>query len=88
MNDHNASNDSEAMTTRERTRARIMKELESLEEDNSGKMERDRMIIWRKLQKCWRPYLGSPIGTVIVTRYMVFECACIYFHCDITLDIT
>ena len=51
MNDHNASNDSEAMTTRERKRARIMKELESLEEDNSGKMERDRMVIWRKLQK-------------------------------------
>ena len=40
------------------------------------------------LGKCWRPYLGSPIGTVIVTRYMVFECACIYFHCDLTLDIT
>ena len=51
MNDHNTSNHAVAMATRERKRARIMKELESLEEDNSGKMDRDRMIIWRKLQK-------------------------------------
>ena len=51
MNDHNSYNDAVAMVTRERKWARIMKELESLEEDNSGKMERDRMIIWRKLQK-------------------------------------
>ena len=30
----------------------MLKELESLNEDNAGKSERDRMTIWRKLEKC------------------------------------
>ena len=34
-----------------RKRERMMKELVSLNEDNAGKSERDRMTIWRKLQK-------------------------------------
>ena len=35
----------------ERKRARMLKELESLEKDNAGKSERDRTALWRKLQK-------------------------------------
>ena len=34
-----------------RKRERMMKELAALNEDNAGKSERDRMTIWRKLQK-------------------------------------
>ena len=34
-----------------RKRERMMKELASLNEDNADKSERDRMAIWRKLQK-------------------------------------
>ena len=34
-----------------RKRAKMLKELESLEEDNAGKRERDRVALWRKLQK-------------------------------------
>ena len=33
-----------------RKRTRMLKELESLKEDNAGKSERDRMTIWRKMQ--------------------------------------
>ncbi len=35
----------------ERKRARMLKELESLKEDNAGKSKRDRTALWRKLQK-------------------------------------
>ena len=34
-----------------RKRTRMMRELESLNEDNAGKRERDQMAIWRKMQK-------------------------------------
>jgi hypothetical protein len=34
-----------------RKRDRIVKELESLNEDHARKMERDRMVLWRKIQK-------------------------------------
>jgi hypothetical protein len=33
-----------------RKRARMMRELESLNEDNAGKRDRDQMAIWRKIQ--------------------------------------
>ena len=36
---------------RTRKRDRMMKELASLNEDNAGKSEKDRIAIWRKLQK-------------------------------------
>ena len=34
-----------------RKRERMLRELKSLKEDNSDKSERERMVIWRKLQK-------------------------------------
>ena len=34
-----------------RKRAKMLKELESFKEDNAGKRERDRVALWRKLQK-------------------------------------
>ena len=36
---------------RVRKQAQIKKELDGLIEDNAGKNERDRLIIWRKIQK-------------------------------------
>jgi hypothetical protein len=36
---------------RMRKRARMLQELNGLIEDNAGKSERDRTIIWRKIQK-------------------------------------
>jgi len=47
------ANDNPVSTIRRssRKRERMMKELVSLNEDNAGKSERDRMTIWRKLQK-------------------------------------
>ena len=36
---------------RGRKRARMLKELDGLLEDNAGKSERDRSTIWRKIQK-------------------------------------
>ena len=34
-----------------RRRARMLKEIESLQKDNEDKSERDRVALWRKLQK-------------------------------------
>ena len=36
---------------RDRKRKRMLKELDSLNADNAGKRERDRMALWRKMQK-------------------------------------
>ena len=43
--------DSGASERNVRKRTRMMRELESLNEDNAGKRERDQMTIWRKMQK-------------------------------------
>jgi hypothetical protein len=52
----NEEKESEAVGTvddgrRANKRARMKKELDGLIEDNAGKSERDRMEIWRKIQK-------------------------------------
>ena len=52
--DNQAIADVNAVSTNRRSsrkRERMVKELASLNEDNAGKSERDRMAIWRKLQK-------------------------------------
>ena len=36
---------------RDRKRKRMLRELDSLKADNAGKVERDRMALWRKMQK-------------------------------------
>ena len=46
-----AVGDSGAFERNVRKRTRMMRELESLNEDNAGKRERDQMAIWRKMQK-------------------------------------
>ena len=41
----------ESLVRRASRRAKMMKELDGLKEDNAAKTERDRTTLWRKIQK-------------------------------------
>ena len=51
VNPPKSSTDAMAIAPPTRKRERMLRELKSLEEDNSEESERERMVIWRKLQK-------------------------------------